>query len=61
MKKIVNITKNIILAPFILYIYNLISVPFNIVIPINIFNTLIVGFLGIPGLVTLIIFKLIAF
>ncbi len=58
MKKVLNIAKKIILAPFILYIYNLIALPLNLIIPINIFTILVVGILGIPGLITLLIFLL---
>lgn len=48
--------KNFIVVPFAIYLYNLIASPFNCLIPINIFSVLFVGFLGIPGLITLIIF-----
>lgn len=59
MKKIQYILKQFLLAPFILYIYNLIAVPLNLIIPINIITIFIVGLLGIPGLITLIVFLLI--
>ena len=45
----------------VIYLYNVIAVPLNVIVPINLFNTLIVGFLGIPGLILLVVFKLIAF
>lgn len=61
MKKILNILKKILAAPFIIYLYNLIAAPLNIIIPINIFTVALIGFLGIPGLITLIVFYLIAF
>ncbi len=59
MKKILKILRGLLFAPFILYIYNLISLPLNLIIPINIFSIVFVGILGIPGLITLIAFLLI--
>lgn len=61
MKKVLVFLRGFLLAPFILYLYNVIAVPLNVIVPINLFNTLIVGFLGIPGLILLVVFKLIAF
>lgn len=59
MKKILKILRGLLFAPFILYIYNLISLPLNLIIHINIFSIVFVGILGIPGLITLIAFLLI--
>lgn len=61
MQKLFKILRNLILAPFIIYIYNLIAQPLNLIIPINLFTVLFVTFLGIPGLITLLVFLLIAF
>ncbi len=61
MQKIFKILKKLILAPFIIYIYNLIAQPLNLIIPINIFTVLFVTILGIPGLITLLAFLIIAF
>lgn len=61
MKKVLVFLRGFLLAPFILYLYNVIAVPLNVIVPINLFNTVIVGFLGIPGLILLVVFKLIAF
>ena len=60
MKKILKVLRGFLLAPFILYIYNLISLPLNLIIPINIFSIVFVVLLGIPCLVTIIAFLLIA-
>lgn len=57
MKIIKIIIRRFILSAFLLYGYNLISVEFNMMIPINICNTFIVMFLGPFGLVSLILFK----
>lgn len=61
MKKVLVFLRGFLLSPFILYLYNVIAVPLNVIVPINLFNTVIVGFLGIPGLILLVVFKLIAF
>ena len=54
MEKLIHVLKNIIFAPFILYIYNLIFLPVNMLIPINVCTILVVGLLGLPGLVLLV-------
>lgn len=46
---------SILTAPFLLYIFNLIGINFGILIPINIINIAIVIFLGIPGLILLLL------
>lgn len=58
MKKLYSVVKSLIFNVFILYIYNLISVNFNLVIPINIITILVIGFLGVPGLFAMILFKI---
>ena len=49
--------KKVLLAGFLLYGYNLISVQFNMMIPINCYTLSIVTFLGSSGLVGLLLFK----
>lgn len=61
MKNILSFIKNIVLAPFIIYLYDLVASPLNLIVPINICTIIIVWLLGIPGLVTLLILYLIAF
>lgn len=58
MRFIFKIIKRIIVSSFLLYGYNLIAVNFNLVIPINIFNIMIISILGVPSLIGLIIFKI---
>ena len=58
MKKFAKIIKRFVLSACILYGYNLISVNFNMIVPINIFTLLIIFFLGAPGLIALVLFKL---
>ena len=55
---IFKILKRFIFSSFLLYGYNLIAVNFNLVIPINLFNVIIICVLGVPSLIGLIIFKI---
>lgn len=61
LKNIMSIIKSFLLAPFILYIFNLMAIGLDIYIPINIVTVCIVGLLGIPGLVTLVLFLIFIF
>ena len=61
MKNLFSLLKNILVAPFLLYIYNMIGASTGYIIPINVFNVLFVGVLGVPGLVTLILYLIIGF
>ncbi len=58
MKIMKRFIKNIILGAFILYGYNLIAVNFNMMVPINFITLFGVAFLGAPGLIALILFKI---
>lgn len=60
LKKIFKIFKKVILASFILYGFNLIMSPLSVIVPINIVTVSTVTCLGFPGLLGLIIIKLIA-
>jgi len=57
-KKLLKILRSVIIAPFVLYGYNLIAAPLNMIIPINIYSILVVGVIGIPGLLMLFIMML---
>jgi hypothetical protein len=57
MKLLKKIVKRFIYAAFLLYGYNLISVEFNMMVPINLYNLGLVMLLGPFGLVSLILFK----
>lgn len=58
MKKIEIIVRNIVLAAFILYGYNLIAVNFNMMVPVNFITLGSVTFLGAPALIALVLFKI---
>jgi len=53
-----KIIKKIITSFILLYTFNLLSVYIDLVIPINIFTLLFICFLGLPGFIILITFKL---
>jgi pro-sigmaK processing inhibitor BofA len=58
-KKIFKIIKKVVIAGFLLYAYNMIMAPLNLLIPINIFTviiTAIFGILAIPFLVIILLF-----
>lgn len=50
---------NGILGIIILLVVNLVGANFNFFIGINIFTALIAGFFGVPGVIFLVLFKLI--
>ena len=59
MKKIFLLIKKVILAVICIYAYNKLTLPLNIVIPINIFTISLVTLFGIPSMIMLILFSLI--
>ena len=56
-EKVFNLFKKIIFSFIILYSFNTIGSNFNIIIPINIINVLIITYLGPFGLCGLVFFK----
>lgn len=57
MKIFLNIIKKIVMSYILLYGYNLIAVEFNMVIPINLFNIVLLTIFGIPSLLFLLLLK----
>ncbi len=57
-KKILKIIFNSILGGIIIYVINLIGANFGFHIGLNIANSVIIGLLGLPGAVCLIIVKI---
>ena len=55
LKKFLKIIKKIIFSAFLLYGYNILALPINVIIPINIITILIITILGIPALFALIL------
>lgn len=60
-KKLVSLMKRIIVSAFILYGYNLIAAPLNIIIPINVITVLLLSIFGIPALFSLILIFLLIY
>lgn len=58
MKKIYALLKRIIISAFLLYSFNLVMSPLNILIPINLITVSILVVLGIPGLISLFVILL---
>lgn len=61
LKKIFSIIKKIIYSSFLIYGYNLLAAPLNLIIPINVITVGLVMLLGFPVIISLIIFLLIIF
>lgn len=61
LKKVFKLLKKIIVSAFVLYSYNLISAPINLIIPINIFTVATLTILGLPALFALIAILLIIY
>lgn len=61
LKKIFSLFKKIIISAFILYGYNLIASPINMIIPINMFTVGILTVFGIPAIFSLIVILVLIF
>ena len=58
-QKIVKLIINSILGAFVIYVINLIGANFGFHIGLNIITSMVIGLLGLPGAVVLILIKLI--
>ena len=54
LKFIFKIIKRVVISSFLLYAYNILMQPMNLMIPINIFTVLALSILGVPALLCLI-------
>lgn len=61
LKKIFNIIKKIVFSVFLIYGFNLIASPLNLIIPINIITVGFITLLGLPALLSLILVYFIVF
>lgn len=55
MKTFYRLLKSFLVAPFMIYLYDTIATSFGLIVPINLFSIIVVGFLGMPGLVTILL------
>lgn len=60
-KKIFQFLKRIIVSGFILYGFNLIVAPLNIMIPLNVITVLALAILGLPALFSFLIILLVIY
>lgn len=60
-KKIVNLVKKIVISGFLLYGYNIITAPLNIMVPINLITVSSLTVLGFPALFAFILIRVILF
>lgn len=61
LKKIFSIIKKIIYSSFLIYGYNILAAPLNLIIPINVITVGLVMLFGIPILMSFIIILLLIF
>ena len=61
LKKILDVMKKIIFSILLLYGYNVIATPINVMIPINFITIGAVTILGFPALFALIIINIVVF
>ena len=54
LKKVFKVVKKITVSFFLLYAYNMIIEPLNLIIPINVFTLLSIVIFGVPALLSLI-------
>ena len=60
-KKLFNLIKRIVVSAFVLYGYNLLVTPINLMIPINIITVSLLTIFGLPALFSLIIILIVVF
>lgn len=61
MFKIFKLIKKLLIAAFLIYGYNVLAQPLNLIIPLNILSISYVGIFGVPGLLSLIILLMFGF
>ena len=61
LKKLFSLFKRIIISAFVLYGYNLIASPINLIIPINVFTIGILTVFGLPAIFSLIVILVLIF
>ena len=61
LKKLFNLIKRIVISAFVLYGYNLLVTPINLIIPINIVTVSLLTIFGLPALFSLIMILIVVF
>ena len=61
LKSLFNLLKKIVFSVFLIYGFNLIASPLDLIIPINIITVVLITILGLPALLSLILIYFIVF
>ena len=61
LKKVYKLFKNIIVSIFLIYAFNLIAAPIDLIIPINLITILLVCIFGVPAILALTILTIVLF
>lgn len=61
MKIILKVFKRIVFSSFLLYGYNLLMGPLNLIIPINIITVISISIFGVPALLSFIFVYIVVF
>ncbi len=61
LKKMISVIKKVIYSSFLIYGYNMIAAPLNLIIPLNLVTVSLVMLLGFPSLISLIIILTLVF
>lgn len=58
LKKIIKLVINSVLGGIVIYVINVVGAGFGFHIGLNFFTSIMIGFLGLPGVVCLVVIKL---
>ena len=61
MKKVFIVLKKVVMSGFLLYGYNLLAAPLNLMVPINIITVIFVTIFGVPALLSFIAIMILMF
>ena len=59
LKKLFNIVKKVIMSVLFIYAYNKLTLPLDVVIPMNVITVCLVALCGIPSILMLVLFSLV--
>ena len=59
LEKIFNVVKKIIMSVLFIYAYNKLTLPLDVVIPMNVITVCLVALCGIPSILMLVLFSLV--
>ena len=59
LKKIFEVLKKIIMSVLFIYAYNKLTLPLDVVIPMNVITVCLVALCGIPSILMLVLFSLV--